>query len=223
MATTYSDLDNGNRSSKGSVKQPKSITQYDLFRGVTDFGDLGQFDYYESGYSFLFVIQGAKFLNEYAVDAEENGYDKEFTSIYRNYMHMLEFEFLGLDGLDNMTSESMNISNGIDEMQLINKVKLQSAANISMRYKERSGGLITKFHSKFLSGIRDPRTGVKHYHGMIAKDKVKPGFENEVFTFLYVVTDNTTRNVEKAWLLVGAQPTTSEFNIYNSEKGNVEN
>ena len=220
----YKNLTNGNRAGNdsdyvGSVKKVRAINQYDLFRGVTDFGNMSQFDYYESGYSFLFVIQGPKFLNEYA---NKVGNEK-FKHIYLNYMHMLEFEFLGLDGLENMTSESLTINNGIDEMNLINKVKLQSASNISMRYTERSGGLITKFHSKFLSGIRDPRTQVKHYHGLIADGTIKnPGFEYETFTFLYVVTDNTTKNVEKAWLIVGAQPTSSELNIYNSEKGNIE-
>ena len=206
----------------GQIKQVRSITQYDLFRGVTDFGNLGQFDYYESGYSFLFVIHGPRFLNELANKQHLAG-DDSFYHIYHSYMHMLEFEFLGLNGLENMTSESLEINNGIDTMNLINKVKLQSASSVSMRYTERSGGLINKFHSKFLSGIKDPRTQVKHYHGLIADGTFPtPGFELETFTFLYVVTDNTTRNVEKAWLLLGAQPTTADYSIYESEKGNIE-
>ena len=215
------DYKNGNiiptKTNRGNVKTVKSITQYDLFRGVTDFGNLGQFDYFESGYSFLFVIQGPKFLNELAL-RDADGFGK----IYKNYMHMLEFEFLGLSGLDNMTSETLEINNGIDTMEIINKVKMQSAANVSMRYTERSGGLINKMHTKFLSGIKDPRTQVKHYHGLIADGTFEPSYENEVFTFLYVVTDNTTRNVEKAYLLVSAQPTQAEYSIYESEKGSID-
>ena len=207
----------------GGVKQVRSITQYDLFRGVTDFGNLGQFDYYESGYSFLFVIQGPRFLNDYAWKMQQAG-DDSFSKIYHSYMHMLEFEFKGLSGLENMTSDTMEINNGIDTMQLINKVKMQGGSSVTMQYKERSGGLINKFHSKFLSGIKDPRTGVKHYHGLIADGThPTPGFELETFTFLYVVTDNTTRNVEKAYLLLGAQPTTADYTMYESEKGNIEN
>ena len=203
----------------GKVKQVRKITQYDLFRGVTDFGNLGQFDYYESGYSFLFVIHGPRFLNDYAAKPG----NEAFKQIYLNYMHMLEFEFLGLSGLENMTSDTLELTNGIDTMNLINKVKMQSASSVTMRYTERSGGLINKFHSKFLSGIKDPRTQVKHYHGLIADGThPTPGFELETFTFLYVVTDNTTRNVEKAYLLLGAQPTQADYSIYESEKGSIE-
>ena len=221
MANEYKNLANGNRADGehvGSVKQIRAINQYDLFRGVTDFGNLGQFDYYESGYSFLFVIQGPKFLNALA---NKTGQDK-FRKIYLNYMHMLEFEFLGLSGLENITADNLTITNGIDEMNVINKIKMQSASTIQMRYTERSGGLITKFHTKFLTGIKDPRTQVKHYHGLIADGTLEPSFDNETFTFLYVVTDNTTRNVEKAWLIVGAQPTSTDLTIYESEKGNIE-
>ena len=103
----------GEKSKFGSVKQIRSITQYDLFRGVTDFGNLGQFDYYETGYSFLFVIQGPKFLNMLADKSNTSG-DKKFYNIYMNYMHMLEFEFRGLNGLENLTSDVLEINNGID-------------------------------------------------------------------------------------------------------------
>ena len=39
---------------------------------------------------------------------------------------------------------------------------------------------------------------------------------------MYIVTDNSLRNVEKAFYIVGAQPTNADFNIYNSTKGTIE-
>ena len=77
----------------------------------------------------------------------------------------------------------------------------------------------------FRSGLRDPRGGqVKHYHGLFEDNKsnIEPGFENETFTYLYINTDNTMRNIEKAYLLLAAQPTTAKTSIYNYEKGNIE-
>ena len=47
-------------------------------------------------------------------------------------------------------------------------------------------------------------------------------FAYEVFSFLYIVTDNTLQNVEKAFYIVGAQPTSADFQIYNSTKGTIE-
>ena len=73
----------------------------------------------------------------------------------------------------------------------------------------------------FLSGVRDPLTEIKHYNGLIPSRQMKAGYENETFILLYVVTDNTTYELEKAYLLLAAQPTTAEWSMYNSTKGDI--
>lgn len=200
-----------------NLKQPVNLTQYKLMQGVTDFGNLAQFNLYESGYSFLVVVKMAKFME---VLAEENS---GFRQLVDNYRHILEYEFRGLDGLENITSETLEITNGISNINIISKVNEQSASTVSMRFFEKSGSTITRFHEAYLQGIKDPKTQVKHYHGLIKSGKLEPGYENETFTFLYFVTDNTVTNIEKAYLLLSAQPTTAETSIYNSEKGSIEN
>lgn len=200
-----------------NLKKPRNLTQYKLMQGVTDFGNLNQFNLYESGYSFLVVCQVPKFME---VLASENS---DFQDLLDNYVHILEYEFRGLDGIENITSETMELTNGISNINMISKVTEQSASTISMRFFEKSGSAITKFHEAFLQGIKDPKTQIKHYHGLIESGKLEAGFENEVFMFLYFVTDNTAREIEKAYLLLSAQPTTAETSIYNSEKGTIEN
>ena len=206
-------------------------------RGVADFGNVGQFNYYEGGYSFLFIIKTPTFLDALADNCNDplvGARYKNFNNIWSAYKHILEYEFKGLDGLDNITSDTLEVSDGIGTMNLVNKVTQQSASTVSMRYTERSGSIITKVHEAFLKGIRDTRTQVKTYLGMLELANKGggsgtnithldyPSFEHEVFTFLYVVTDNTYKNIERAFLLVGAQPTSAQFDIYNSEKGTIE-
>lgn len=200
-----------------NLKKPRNLTQYKLMQGVTDFGNLNQFNLYESGYSFLVVCQVPKFME---VLASENS---SFQDLLDNYVHILEYEFRGLDGLENITSETMELTNGISTLNMISKVTEQSASTVSMRFFEKSGSAITKFHEAYLQGIKDPKTQIKHYHGLISSGKLEAGFENEVFMFLYFVTDNTATEIEKAYLLLSAQPTTAETSIYNSEKGQIEN
>ena len=198
-----------------NLKTPKDITKYTLMRGVTDFGNLNQFDLYETGYSFLTIISVPKYLETLAEQ------DTNFGNLFKNYLHVLEYEFRGLDGIEDVTSDSIELTNGISQMNVISKVNQQSASQVSMRYFEKSGSVLTRVHETFLKGIKDPKTQFKHYHGLIDSGKLEPGYENEVFTFLYGVTDNTGRELEKAYLLLSAQPTKAETSMYNSEKGEI--
>lgn len=199
------------------LKKPRDLTGYGLMTGVTDFGNLVQFNMYEGGYAALFVIKIPKYLEKLA-DAQP-----KYAALINNYKHILEREFKSLDGIDDITTEALDITDGINTINTIGKVTMQGGTEFTMRYQEKSGSPITRLHELYLRGIRDPRGGqVKHYHGLIEQRLLEPGFENETFTFLYVNTDNTMRNIEKAYLIVGAQITNAKTNIYNYEKGGVE-
>lgn len=203
------------------LKKPKDVTNKNLMYGVPDFSDVGQFDQFEKGYSFLKVVQIAPWLETLASVKNE-----QYGALIANYKHILEHEFRGLDGLDNITTETYTLTNGIAELNLISKTVKQSAATVSMQYTEKSGAPISKVHELYLTGIKDPVTEAKTYHGLITgsdDDVIEAGAEQEVFIFLYFVTDNTMTKLEKAFLLLSAQPTTAELNMYNSEKGTIEN
>lgn len=200
------------------LKKPRDLMSYSLMKGVPDYGNLSQFNLYETGYSFLVVCQIPKFLER--LKAENEGYKV----LIDNYVHILENEFRGLDGLDNMTVDTLEITNGIATLNMIGKVNQQSQATVSMRFFEKSGSTITKLHELFLSGIKDPMTQAKTYHGLIngKNDGMDAGYENETFILLYIVTDNTYRQLERAFLLLCAQPNSAEISMYNSEKGDIQ-
>jgi len=161
------------------TKEIRDLTQYALFRGVTDWANLHQFNQFESGYGMLIVLTIPNFLK--ALAAKSDKYQK----LIDTYVHVLGSTF-------------------------------------TMRYFEKSGSIMTKVHELFLRGVKDPTTQVKHYHGLIEDGTIKePGFDQEVFSFLYIVTDNTLMNVEKAFYIVAAQPTNADLNIYNIERGDI--
>ena len=201
---------------KYTVK-PASISQYTSFRGVVDFSQIGRFNQFETGYSYLQVLQMPKYLTEIA------SRNNEFANIYDRFRDLLEYEFRGLTGLPDMDSESYTITDGINEQQLINKVTMQTSVEVSMNYFERQGGLITKFSEYYLTGIKDKMTQAKTYHGLIKAGVMEPNPENEVFTLLYIVTDNTMLRVEKAFLLANAQLTRAETSMYDSTRGDINN
>lgn len=202
-----------------NLKKPSDITSKTLMRGTADFGNLNQWNLYESGYSVLLVCKIPEFLK---LLAQRN---TNYQTLINNYTHILEYEFRGITGLEDMTAETGTITDGINEINIINKVTMQSASQFEMRYFEKAGSTLTKVHELYLRCIKDPRTQIKHYGGLIADGTIKAekvGYDYETFSFLYYVTDNTMTKVEKAYFIIAAQPNKAELSIYESEKGNIE-
>ena len=199
----------------GSLKQAKNLTEYKLYKGVTDFGKVEQFNLYESGYAFLYVVDIPRFLK---VLAKKN---EQLALLINNYVHCIEHEFKNIDGFSEMQVEPIEINNGVETLNMIGKVNRQASTTITMTYSEKTGSVFTRFHEMFLRGIKDPSTQAKTYYGLIKSGEMEPGYENEIFTFLYINTDNTYLNIEKAYLFLAAQPTKAEVGIYEATKGEI--
>lgn len=201
------------------TKKPTNITRYNLYNGITDFGNARQFDYYEGGYSGLIMLKAPKFMED--LKAYRTA---EYGELIDNFHHLIQHEFKGLDGLENVSTDYLEVTDNIKTMQFISKVNQQGGTTITLNgYKERSGSLITKYTELYLYGIKDPGSQLKTYHGLIEEGLTEPIYANEVFTFLYVVTDNTGLNIEKAFILYNCQLTNAELNIYNTERGDIQN
>ena len=214
--TATSDNPNTNISSMFvNTKDFKDVTTYRLMRGVPDFGSLVQFNPYETGYAAFIICQMPKFLELLAK------YDASYNKLVSNWAHIIEYEFKSFDGLDALSADTIQLGDDLNNINVISKVNMQAASEFSLTYDEKSGSPLTKFAKLYLTGIKDPRTQVKTYHGLIHSNKMEPGFENEVFTFLFITTDNTMREVENAVLLIGCQLNSADLDMYNYTKGDI--
>lgn len=198
-----------------NTKDFKDVTTYRLMRGVPDFGSLVQFNPYETGYAAFIICQMPKFIELLAK------YDANYNKLISNWAHIIEYEFKSFDGLEDLTADTIQLGDDLNNINVISKVNMQSASEFSLTYDEKSGSPLTKFAKLYLTGIKDPRTQVKTYHGLIHSNKMEPGFENEVFTFLYINTDNTMREVESAFLLIGCQLNSAQLTNYEYTKGDI--
>lgn len=196
---------------------PHNLTQYSAYRGVTDFTQIGQFDLYERGYSFLKIIQMPKFI---LAAAKEN---TDIATMAASFKHAVEYEFLGLDGIPNIETTPATITDGNNEVQYINKVTMDTSITVNMRFYEKTGSLFEKFSEYYITGIKDRFSQAKTYHGLIRRGKIDPGLENEVFTLLYYVTDNTMLRLERAVLLCNAQITNAQTSMYEGNRGDISN
>ena len=208
------------------LKTPRELLNFNLMRGVTDFSNLEQWDLYEKGYPFLCVVSIPQFLRDLAEQ------DENIRTIVNNYVHILENDFKGIDNVDNITGEAAEITNGIRSVSVINKVMKPTNSNFALSYYERSGSILTKAHELYLTGIKDPDTQVKHYHGLIdawtfnGVDTVSgkdPGPHQECFSFMYFLTDNTMTKIERAFLIAACQPTSANYSdLYTGTKGDIQ-
>ena len=202
------------------TKQAYTAEQYADMRGVVDFGNLMQFAPYEGGYCFLAVINGPAFAQ--AISALDQY--SFFGKLQDAFIKILEQEFKGLSGIENISTETMDITDNVSTLSLISKVNQQSNSTISMSFTEKTGSLITKYISFYLRFIKDPRSEAKTYGGAITAENATsmPGFHKEVFNMLYIVTDSTCLNIEKAFLILNAQPTEAAYgDLYNATKGDI--
>ena len=199
------------------IKLPRNLTEFSLMKGITDYSNLKQFDVFEGGYSFLTVVGVPSFMDTLA-----NKFT-EVRNLQDGFVHIIEGEFRGLSGIPDLTADAGTITNGVNELQVINNVNMDTSIQVDMSFWERSGGLITNYLNYYLTGIKDPYSKAKTYHGLVGTTISDPGPMYEVFTFLYYVTDNTMRNIEKAYLLANAQPTMApNGTLYNTQRGQMD-
>lgn len=200
------------------LKMPRDVSGFTSMKGVTDFSNLRQFDSFETGYPGLVVCGVPKFMETLA------SRNADVKKLHDGFVHILENEFRGLSGIPDVSATPGTVTNGYNELQIINNVEMDTSIQVSMSYFERSGGLLTRYINTFLTGIKDPYSKAKTYHGLIEDGIITdPGPMYEVFTFLYYVMDNTMRKIEKAYLLANCQMTTApESTLYNAQKGDIQ-
>ena len=255
----------------GQFRGLRNSTSATDMRGAMDFTQADSFNLYEKGHSILKVLSVPNFMTAWASRQEkagiENATDDEKNQqeqrrkLCNNFYKILETEFKGLDGLDDMSADSMNITDGFSTLNVLGKVNYATNQEITLKYTEKGGSTISRYAETYLRGIRDPRTGVKHYNGCLTtghlgnvilnsgksvttnklyemafnpssceiysqithRGLINPSLENEVFTFLYIVLDNTWTQIEKAYLLCNAQLNKIPLGqVSNMEKGNIE-
>ena len=209
------------------LRSPRDVTGYTLFRGTTDWTQLQQFDLYEKGYPYLVLVSVPDFLNKMA------NQDPEVKKLLESYKHIIEYEFTGFDspGIDDITSDTMEITNGMQGINVLGKTTMTGGTAFSMTYRERAGGTLSKMHELYLRSVRDPATGFKTYNGLIGpeddnKSIIRPSdvsFQKETFSFLYMHTDPTGLELEQAIYWIGAWPTTANLTQFaDAKRGDIQ-
>ena len=151
-----------------------------FFKGTWDFkyGEVGQYDPFIGGYSFIFWTRLPKF------------FDPTMASRFK-WMTMRNFKsFDGISDIE-LTTEALTAGFTGNEFN-VPTVLSKGNTEFTLKHQELGGSPIRELYNYWVSGIRDMDTGIATYH---VTDDYNPGdisnysIENHTGELLYVVTD----------------------------------
>ena len=180
MAEVFKSQDSIRSALRGSGKSNVNKIDYstdNLFAGVwrLDQDNLNRFDPFIQGYAgIIWTAMPAFFDNDMATQ----------------FKYFTERNFKSFSGIGDLTLEADNISNGFagNEMGAATNMKKENTS-FTLRHYELAGSPVRELYMYWITGIRDPETGIATYHGKINQGEMQYSMKNHTAEVLYVVTD----------------------------------
>lgn len=135
---------------------------------------------------------------------------KQFSGLTDRFRSYIETGFKSVTGIGNLTAEGIDIEGGWanQRFQNISAVK-DDTDTLTIELYEMTGSPVRDFIETWMTGMRDPRSGVAHYHGQV-KTPTQDGTEyceqNHTGEFIYVALDPTAQYIEYACLWAHVWP-----------------
>lgn len=193
----------------------KSFDKFGYFLGGIDVThqNLDQFTPYIRGVSRIFLHKPPAFMLE------------RYPDMTRRFKTYLETGYTSIDGLSDISVDFTDFEGGFAG-QRFSTVSLarDETESITIQVYELSGSPIREYLDTWVTGVRDPRSGIAHYHGVIAEKGADYYSErNHTAEMFYVNMDPTAINIEYCCMFAHMFPTRVPKNHLNYEKGNRDN
>ena len=193
----------------------KSFDKFGYFLGGIDVThqNLDMFTPYIRGVSRIFLHKPPAFMQE------------RFPDMTRRFKTYLETGYTSLDGLSDISVDFTDFEGGFAG-QRYSTVSLarDETENITIQLYELTGSPIREYLDTWITGTRDPRSGIAHYHGVIAEKGADYYSEkNHTAEMFYVNLDPTAINIEYCCMFAHMFPTRVPKAHLNYEKGNRDN
>jgi hypothetical protein len=154
-------------------------------------------DPYVSGFAFIKWIKVPTWIHT------DNG---------RDFVQLTERNFKSFSGLTDLQMDTGPITAGFTVNELsFAKGSIQKSEGFTLKYQVNSGMDIDRYYNSWVSGIRDPKTGIATYP---KKSGLPYHSSNHTGILLYVVT-----NIEFAALFTNVMPTKIMLDHFNYETG----
>lgn len=186
-----------------------TIRDYSLFAGGLDMtnASAANYDPLITGYGRLFMVRMPKFLLD--------GYSEEL----RVYKHILEFGNTGVSGINDISTETDNMTGGYagKSVEIMTGAK-DDTTSFSVKVYEFTGSPIRRVNHLWISGVSDLMSGLATYHGNPGNLPVQQS--NHTAEFIYVATDRSGKEVEYACMFANCFPKSVKEDQFNYDAGN---
>jgi hypothetical protein len=166
-------------SSDSNVKTDFSTDN--LFTGVWNLNrdNLDRFDPFIQGWAAIVWTKLPAFFEKSSKSA-----------VTTQFKHLTEKNFKSFSGISDITLEADQMSAGFtgNELPVATTIKKENTS-FTLKHYELSGSPVREMYQYWITGIRDPETGVATYHGAIANGNLVYSMKNHTGELLYVVTD----------------------------------
>lgn len=148
--------------------------------------------------------------------------DKGFKAMTQSFKSYIETGFKSVQGIGDISADTITIEGGWAGQQFSNISAVKDDTDeITIQLYEQTGSPVREFIETWMTGMRDPRSGVAHYHGGLDKfeGELEYGEQYHTAEFVYVDLDPTARYIEYACLFAHCFPTRISKSHLNYESG----
>lgn len=194
---------------------------------VTNDGDYSKFSYFLTGVDVTSqnLDQMNPFIRGYArlfMYKKPYFMEKAFPDLTNRFKSYIETGFRSVNGIGDIQVDFTTFEGGYTGQKFETvQIATDQTDTVTIGLYEMSGSPCTEFLTTWITGVRDPRTGVAHYHGNVmgpmddATEKIQYGEKNHTAEFIYFVTDPTGKFIEYACLLAHCFPEKVDRDQYN--------
>lgn len=191
----------------------KNYQEFSYFLGGIDVTDqnLEQFTPYIQGVSRLFLYKPPVFML------------KQYPDETKRFRSFIETGYTRIDGISDITVDFVDFEGGFngDKFSNVSQAK-DETDTLTISVYEQTGSPVREYIETWVTGVRDIRSGIAHYHGAIGMNAVRYGERFHTAEFVYITLDPTAMELEYSCLFAHAFPTKVPKSHLNFEKGNRE-
>lgn len=151
-----------------------------------------------------------------------------FEDMTSNFKSLVETGAKSIGGVGDIGVEFTPIEGGFNNQSFQNISKTSDDSNqLSFTLYEQTGSPVREFLETWVTGVRDPRSGIAHYHGAVetpdhpadGSKYIPYGEKNHTAEFIYYSLDPTAHFLEYACMWAHCMPTTVPKDHYNYNSG----
>ena len=194
-----------------------NITDYAFFLGGLNVtrDALLQYDPLKTGFGRVFMIRKPIFV------------DNKIPDKMKKFKHVLEYANTGVSGNNNISVQFNDITGGYAGRKMeIPNIAQDDANEFTIKTYEFSGSLMREVIMYWINGVTDIQSGLSTYYYDGTANDVNHNLPicqaNQTAEFIYVVTDQSGKEVEYACLWANCFPKEIKLDHFNYDSGQHE-